>query len=144
MSGSAGRAFSLIPYNDLDITQGPVMRMLGISTLSIKTEGYSGQNVSEIRIEAIEHAEDLRELIRSLVRQSGMSIDGTGGGAPLITVPTNQKIIEELVKIRLLLEQQKNNDHFLKTIIFSPIVQVESHLSYLFSSGRLHTRHHQR
>jgi hypothetical protein len=33
--------------------------------------------------------------------------DGTGGGAPSITVPTDQKIIEELVKIRTLLEQQK-------------------------------------
>jgi hypothetical protein len=32
--------------------------------------------------------------------------DGTGG-APSITVPTDQKIIEELVKIRTLLEQQK-------------------------------------
>jgi hypothetical protein len=33
--------------------------------------------------------------------------DGTGEGAPQITLPTDQKIIEELVKIRILLEQQK-------------------------------------
>jgi len=51
--------------------------------------------------------DDLRELIRSLVRQSGMHNDGTGGGPPPITVPTDQKIIEELLKIRTLLEQQK-------------------------------------
>jgi hypothetical protein len=49
----------------------------------------------------------LRELIRSLVRKSGMQGDGTGGGVLPITVPTDQKIIEELVKIRTLLEQQK-------------------------------------
>jgi hypothetical protein len=46
------------------------------------------------------------------VRQSGIHNDGTGGGVPPITVPTDQKIIEELVKIRTLLEQQKNNDLF--------------------------------
>jgi membrane protein YdbS with pleckstrin-like domain len=63
----------IVPFNritNLDIIQGPVMRMLGISTLSIQTAGYSGQAVPEIRIEGIEHAEVLRELIRSLVRQS--------------------------------------------------------------------------
>jgi membrane protein YdbS with pleckstrin-like domain len=104
------RRTGIVPYNritNLDVIQGPVMRRLGISTLSIQTAGYSGQAVPEIRIEGIEYAEELRELIRSLVRQSGMYSDGTGGGAPSITVPTDQKIIEELVKIRTLLEQQK-------------------------------------
>ena len=104
------RRTGIVPYNritNLDVIQGPVMRRVGISTLSIQTAGYSGQAVPEIRIEGIEHADDLRELLRSLVRQSGMYNDGTGGGAPSITVPTDQKIIEELVKIRTLLEQQK-------------------------------------
>jgi len=104
------RRTGIVPYNritNLDVIQGPVMRMLGISTLSIQTAGYSGQAVPEIRIEGIEHADDLRELIRSLVRQSGMQGDGTGGGILPITVPTDQKIIEELVKIRTILEQQK-------------------------------------
>jgi membrane protein YdbS with pleckstrin-like domain len=104
------RRTGIVPYNritNLDIIQGPVMRTLGISTLSIQTAGYSGQAVPEIRIEGIEHADDLRELIRTLVRQSGVHGDGTGGGAPQITLPTDQKIIEELVKIRILLEQQK-------------------------------------
>jgi len=103
------RRTGIVPYNritNLDVIQGPVMRMLRIFTLSIQTAGYSGQAVPEIRIEGIEHADDLRELLRSLVRQSGMQGDGTGGVLP-ITVPTDQKIIEELVKIRTLLEQQK-------------------------------------
>ena len=104
------RRTGIVPYNritNLDVIQGPVMRRLGISTLSIQTAGYSGQAVPEIRIEGIEHADDLRELIRTLVRQSGVHSDGTGGGAPQITLPTDQKIIEEMVKIRILLEQKK-------------------------------------
>jgi hypothetical protein len=99
----------IVPYNritNLDIIQGPVMRTLGISTLSIQTAGYSGQAVPEIRIEGIEHAEELRELIRSLVRQSTSHDDGTGGGMPG-AVSNDQKIIEELIKIRMLLEQPK-------------------------------------
>jgi hypothetical protein len=55
------------------------MRRLGISSISIQTAGYSGQAVPEIRIEAIEHAEELRELIRSLVRRCSSHGDGTGG-----------------------------------------------------------------
>ena len=99
----------IVPYNritNLDIRQGPVMRALGISSLSIQTAGYSGQAVPEIRIEGIEHAEELRELIRSMVRGSVQAHDGTGTG---VTVPkaTDQMILEELVKIRTLLEKRE-------------------------------------
>jgi hypothetical protein len=48
------------------------------------------------------------------MRQSGTHNYGTGG-APPITVPTDQKIIEELVKFRRLLEQ-KNNDRVKKQL----------------------------
>ena len=86
------------------------MRALGISTLSVQTAGYSGQAVPEIRIEGIEHAEELRELIRSLVRQPYTCGDGTGG-APFriaaVPVTTDQKILDELVRIRQLLEMQR-------------------------------------
>jgi hypothetical protein len=64
------RSTGIVPYNRItiiDIRQGPVMRALGISTASIQTAGYSGAAVPEIRIEAIEHAVELRELIRNLV-----------------------------------------------------------------------------
>jgi membrane protein YdbS with pleckstrin-like domain len=99
----------IVPYNritNLDIKQGPVMRALGISTLALQTAGYSGQAVPEIRIEGMEHAEELRETLRSLVRHTSALGDGTGG---VQTAPasTDQKIFEELVKIRLVLEQQK-------------------------------------
>ena len=103
----------IVPYNritNLDVKQGPVMRALKVSTLAIQTAGYSGQAVPEIRIEGMEHAEELRELIRSLVRQPAVNGNGTGGAATLVqTVPhaTNQKILEELIRIRLLLEVQR-------------------------------------
>jgi hypothetical protein len=110
------RTTGIVPYNritNLDLKQGPVMRWLNISTLSIQTAGYSGQAVPEIRIEAIEHAEELRELVRSLVRQSGSAVhnDGTGTSAPVRSatgsMSTNLLMLDELKKIRLLLEQQK-------------------------------------
>lgn len=103
----------IVPYNritNIDIRQGPVMRMLGISTLAVQTAGYSGQAVPEIRIEGMEHAGELRELIRSLVRQPGTGGDGTGGAparAPSSPAAVDQKILDELVKIRQLLETQR-------------------------------------
>ncbi|NTV00491.1 MAG: PH domain-containing protein, partial [Methanoregulaceae archaeon] len=68
------RRTGIVPYNritNIDIRQGPVMRRLEISTISIQTAGYSGQAQAEIRIEAIVLAEELRELIRSMVRVTG-------------------------------------------------------------------------
>lgn len=111
------RTTGIVPYNritNLDLKQGPVMRWLNISTLSIQTAGYSGQAVPEIRIEAIEHAEELRELIRTLVRQSGSGAhnDGTGTNAPVPvqsstgSMSTNLLMLDELKKIRFLLEQK--------------------------------------
>ena len=109
------RTTGIVPYNritNLDLKQGPVMRWLKISTLSIQTAGYSGQAVPEIRIEAIEHADELRELIRTLVRQSGSTVhnDGTGTNAPVQSatgsMSTNLLMLDELKKIRSLLEQK--------------------------------------
>jgi hypothetical protein len=103
----------IVPYNritNIDVRQGPVMRALGISKLSIQTAGYSGQAVPEIRIEGVAHAEELRALIRSLVRQPCTSDDGTGGAAaPIASVPltTDQRILDELVRIRQLLESPR-------------------------------------
>ena len=112
------RTTGIVPYNritNLDLRQGPVMRWLGISTISIQTAGYSGQAVPEIRIEAIEQAEELREILRGYVRSCSGRSDGTGTGAnvppvaesPVATTGTSILILDELRKIRLLLEQQK-------------------------------------
>jgi membrane protein YdbS with pleckstrin-like domain len=105
------RKTGIVPYNrvtNLDIRQGPVMRALHISTLSIQTAGYSGQTMPEIRIEAIVEAEELRELIRSMVRSTGREGNGTGTGTPprLPGVSSlDRQMLEELQKIRSLLEK---------------------------------------
>jgi membrane protein YdbS with pleckstrin-like domain len=107
------RKTGIVPYNritNLDIRQGPVMRALDISTLSIQTAGYSGQAVPEIRIEAIVHAEELRELIRTMVRSCSGRGDGTGTGvpeAPPAGSAVSQQILDELKRIRALLEQRR-------------------------------------
>ncbi|AGB02222.1 PH domain-containing protein [Methanoregula formicica] len=112
------RTTGIVPYNritNLDLRQGPVMRWLRISTISIQTAGYSGQAVPEIRIEAIEQAEELREILRRYVRACSARSDGTGTGAsvppvaesPVATTGTSILILDELKKIRQLLEQQK-------------------------------------
>ena len=112
------RTTGIVPYNritNLDLKQGPLMRWLGISTIAIQTAGYSGQAVPEIRIEAIEHADELRELLRNSVRSCSSAGDGTGTGParaavsadPVATTGTSILILDELKKIRLILEQQK-------------------------------------
>ena len=107
------RTTGIVPYNrivNLDLRQGPLMRFLGISTLTIQTAGYSGQAVPEIKIEGIEHAEELRELIRSHVRGSVSHDDGTGSAKPSSTTPVvsvHQQMLAELQLIRSLLEQKR-------------------------------------
>jgi uncharacterized protein len=107
------RSTGIVPYNritNLDVRQGPFMRMLKISNLSIQTAGYSGQAVPEIQIEAIEYAEELRELIRSQVRGCSSHDDGTGSIKPVpgaTGTTTDQQILAEVQQIRSLLEQRR-------------------------------------
>jgi membrane protein YdbS with pleckstrin-like domain len=105
------RTTGIVPYNritNLDVRQGPFMRFLGISNLVIQTAGYSGQAVPEIRIEAIEHADELRELIRLMVRGSPAHDDGTGNRTVSSMNGTfvDQQILSELKSIRSLLEKR--------------------------------------
>jgi membrane protein YdbS with pleckstrin-like domain len=106
------RRTGIVPYNritNIDIRQGPVMRAFHISTLSIQTAGYSGKAQAEIRIEAIVHAEELRELIRTMVRvSSGGDGTGTGGAVPArVIAPADlQQVLDEMRAIRALLEKK--------------------------------------
>ena len=106
------RRTGIVPYNritNIDIRQGPVMRAFDISTLSIQTAGYSGKAQAEIRIEAIVHAEELRELIRTMVRVSNGG-DGTGSGGAVPARVTGsadlQQVLEDMRAIRALLEKK--------------------------------------
>jgi hypothetical protein len=105
------RRTGIVPYSritNIDIRQGPVMRALGISNLAVQTAGYSGQMVPEIVLEAMEHAEELRETLRSRVRLETGG-DGTGSGVPpsRLAPETMDLILEELRRIRTLLEARR-------------------------------------
>jgi len=67
------RQTGIVPYNritNIDIMQGPLMRMLSISTLRIQTAGYSAQSMAKAGISppGIQDAEALREMILEFVR----------------------------------------------------------------------------
>jgi hypothetical protein len=103
------RRTGIVPYNrvtNIDIRQGPVMRPLRISTVSIQTAGYSGKGVPEISIEGIVYAEELRELIRTMVRVCSGG-DGTGTGTAVQAPPADlQQVLGEMKAIRALLERK--------------------------------------
>ncbi|MBO8183387.1 MAG: PH domain-containing protein [Archaeoglobus sp.] len=98
----------IVPYNritNIDIGQGPISRMLGIASLKIQTAGYSGSSggfggVAEIKIEGVKQFEELRELIMEFVRGKKPIAVETYGEESI-----NLKILNELVKIRKLLEK---------------------------------------
>ena len=76
------RQTGIVPYNritNVDIVQGPLMRIFGISNLRIQTAGYSAQKLAEISINGIEEPEPLRELIMDFVRNRGPAAAATGG-----------------------------------------------------------------
>ena len=69
------RQTGIIPYNritNVDIIQGPIMRMVGISTLKIQAAASSAQPAAsvEIRIEGADQPDALRDLITGFVRGS--------------------------------------------------------------------------
>ncbi len=102
------RQTGIVPYNritNIDIMQGPVMRIFGISSLRIQTAGYSAQAQAEIRIQGIEQPEALRELIMRFVRSTTpVATEGAPEAAPRATGV--DVVVQELRAIRHLLEEQ--------------------------------------
>ena len=93
----------IVPYNritNVDVSQGPVSRMLGIAFLKVQTAGYSAPSGSggaaELRIEGVRQYEELQNVIMEFVR-----------GKKPVAVETYERdtVLEELVKIRKLLEK---------------------------------------
>jgi len=91
------RQTGIVPYNritNIDIMQGPLMRMLSISTLRIQTAGYSSQSMAKagISLQGIQDAEALREMILEFVRgnrpvatESDAGIQAGGAMAALLS-----------------------------------------------------------
>jgi membrane protein YdbS with pleckstrin-like domain len=100
------RGTGIVPYNritNVDIVQGPLMRIFGISDLRIQTAGYSAQAQAEIRIQGIEEPEEARELIMAQVR-GRPPVAATTGGEETVSTPEDA-VLAELRAIRRVLER---------------------------------------
>jgi membrane protein YdbS with pleckstrin-like domain len=104
------RRMGIVLYNritNIDIKQGPIQRRLGIASLMIQTAGYSApshRGSAEIKIEGAKQYEELRELIMRFVR-SQKSVGVVGAFQE--EKPTDTRMLDELRKIRELLEQSQ-------------------------------------
>lgn len=116
------RKTGIVPYNRIthvDIVQGPIMRMFGISHLKIETAGGGASKKSaEIEIEGVCDPEPLRQLIMDFVRGQKPASAATGTEyvrndvlrASKASAATNQDmgaLLEEVAAIRRLLEERK-------------------------------------
>ncbi len=114
------RKTGIVPYNritNVDISQGPIMRIFKISNLQIQTAGNSGGKAgSEISIIGVEDAEPLRAFIMDFVRGVPPVTAVTGGEeVPLTQISQSgavsagdmSALISEVKTIRQLLEEQK-------------------------------------
>lgn len=104
------KSTGIVPYNritNIDIIQGPISRKFGIASLKIQTAGYSAPSggygkLAELRIDGVKNFEEIRELIMRKIRSRKP-----------IAIETYEeenidlKILNELIKIRELLEKLK-------------------------------------
>jgi hypothetical protein len=112
------RKTGIVPYNritNIDIIQGPVMRLFKISNLQIQTAGSSSNKTgSDISIIGVEDAEPLRAFIMDFVRGTAPVSAVTGSGesafeaqAPVSMNADMDRLIFEVSEIRKLLVEQK-------------------------------------
>ena len=103
----------IVPYNritDITISQGPIMRMFGISHLKIQTAGGgTAKGVPEIQIEGQIFAEELRSMIMEYVRGLKNAGGATVGVAEddTKTPVSNDELLNEVREIRKLLERKE-------------------------------------
>ena len=104
------RKTGIVPYNritNVDIVQGPVMRLFGISHLKIETAGGGASKSSaEIQLEGISDPEPLRQLIMDFVRGQKPAAAATGTEYKSQNADL-QALLEEVVAIRRLMEERK-------------------------------------
>ena len=115
------RKTGIVPYNritNIDISQGPVMRIFSISNLQIQTAGSSGnKSQSEISIIGMEDAEPLRAFIMDFVRGTPpvSAVTGSGETESIRAGPAKTglsgtemaQLIEDVAAIRKLMEEKK-------------------------------------
>lgn len=104
------RKTGIVPYNritNVDIVQGPVMRLFGISHLKIETAGGGASKSSaDIQLEGISDPEPLRQLIMDFVRGQKPAAAATGTEYKSQNADL-QALLEEVAAIRRLLEERK-------------------------------------
>ena len=104
------RKTGIVPYNritNVDIVQGPVMRLFGISHLKIETAGGGASKSSaEIQLEGISDPEPLRQLIMDFVHGQKPAAAATGTEYKSQNADL-QALLEEVAAIRRLLEERK-------------------------------------
>lgn len=101
------RQTGIVPYNritNVDIVQGPLMRLFSFSAVRVQTAGYSAQAQAEIVLNGIADPKDLQETIMNFVRTTG-PVAATGG-EPAEGLAADA-VVEELRAIRRLLESRQ-------------------------------------
>ena len=108
------RRTGIVPYNritNVDIVQGPLMRLFHISNLKIQTAGASADGNPEISLVGIREPEPLRAVIMDFVR--GHPSVAAATGAEYAGIPpnyTNQDmaaLLKEVSAIRKILESKQ-------------------------------------
>ncbi len=104
---------SIVPYNritNIDTSQGPLMRRLGVTTLRVQTAGYSapsGQS-SEMRMYGVDDPQAIRnfflEKIRSQVPSGVEAGSESANAGPIPGGAMSAQVLQELVRIREILE----------------------------------------
>jgi len=104
----------IVPYNritNVDISQGPISRMLNIGSLKIQTAGYSNPNQgwgnpSEITIDGVEGFEELRHIIMDRMRgRKPMAVQTFVETHDEVEGDVQGRIVTELIEIKELLRK---------------------------------------
>jgi len=97
---------SVVPFSkitNIDIIQGPIARHYKIGCLKIQTAGYSGQHASELFIVGVKN---FKEVKQNLVDKIKFNIDLKESESKIKEKSTDQMILEEIIKIRKILEKK--------------------------------------
>jgi putative membrane protein len=90
-SGILNRTHRSIPFGriqDVDITQGPVARLLGLAKVKFETGGSAGEEEGVLQAIPLERAQELRKLVRARREQSApVASDAPAEAAPVDTPP---------------------------------------------------------